>query len=242
MPSVTGAPPKLSKVRNMYTRYAIYYTPASVLPLAQFGAAWLGWDSAAGRAVEHLNAPDVDVARVTQTPRKYGFHGTIKPPFRLLNGLDAEMLETALFEFCANRAQVVLPSLKVQRLGGFLALVPNGSAMELGHLASDLVRDLDYFRAPPRPEELSKRRSQSLSSTQEANLERWGYPYVMDDFRFHMTLTGRLPKDDMTKVETAVSEALKDINVSPFVIEDLTLLGEDQDGRFHQLARAPLGN
>jgi hypothetical protein len=23
-------------------------------------------------------------------------------------------------------------------------------------------------------------------------LDRWGYPYVMEEFRFHMTLTGRL--------------------------------------------------
>jgi hypothetical protein len=24
------------------------------------------------------------------------------------------------------------------------------------------------------------------------NLERWGYPYLFGDFRFHMTLTGKL--------------------------------------------------
>jgi hypothetical protein len=31
-----------------------------------------------------------------------------------------------------------------------------------------------------------------LNQSQVANLDRWGYPYLFADFRFHMTLTGKV--------------------------------------------------
>ena len=48
------------------------------------------------------------------------------------------------------------------------------------------------FARPPGAAELERRRKAGLSAAQEKMLLRWGYPYVLDEFRFHLTLTGRL--------------------------------------------------
>ncbi|MEO0389721.1 MAG: DUF1045 domain-containing protein [Pseudomonadota bacterium] len=214
-----------------YARYAIYYTPPAGTPLAEFGAAWLGWDSASGSEVPHPQLPGFDVAKLTQTPRKYGFHGTVKPPFRLAPGTTADGLAEATAKLCRSLAPVTLDSLTLTQLGRFLALTPTGNANALAALAARTVQELDSFRAAPTEAELAKRRAARLNPAQEAHLTRWGYPYVMDQFRFHLTLTGRLDNP------APVAEALRPLipRLEPYVIASLTLLGEAPDGRFHAL-------
>ena len=178
-----------------YLRYAIYYAPPAGSALARFGAAWLGWDAEAEAEIPHPSMDGLDVRALTATPRKYGFHGTLKPPFRLAGGTGGtgpEALAGAVAEFAARQRGFDGPPLALRRIGRFVALVPSAACPELAALAGDCVRDLDRFRAPPDQSELDRRRRAGLSGRQEANLERWGYPYVMDDFRFHLTLTGAL--------------------------------------------------
>ena len=224
----------------MFSRYAVYYTPAPSSALAQFGARWLGWESGTGQVPPALEAPAVDVPSITETPRKYGFHGTIKPPFRLAQGTNATELKDQLGDVCSTQAAVTLTGLKLQRLGGFLALVPDGPADDLAQLAAHIVQSLDDFRAPPSDAELAKRRARSLTPKQEEYLQLWGYPYVMEEFRFHMTLSGQLTQGDLEAAETALTELLQDVPISPFEVDALTLLGEAEDGRFHQLHRFAL--
>ncbi|WP_299744500.1 DUF1045 domain-containing protein [uncultured Tateyamaria sp.] len=224
----------------MFKRYAIYYTPEPGTPLADFGARWLGWDSADGVGCTHPDVGDLDVAAVTETPRKYGFHGTIKPPFRLAEGQTLDALNTALAVLCADAATVSLDGLELARLGRFLALVPSGDASSLGVLAARAVQELDVFRAPPTEAELAKRRSANLTAEQEAHLVRWGYPYVLDQFRFHLTLAGKLDKPTISQAETALTPALAGLELSPYRIDGLTLLGEDENGLFHQIHRYAL--
>ena len=224
----------------MFSRYAVYYTPAPSSDLAQFGARWLGWDSGTGQVPPALEAPAVDVPSITEMPRKYGFHGTIKPPFRLAPGTNATELKDQLGDVCSTQAAVTLSGLKLQRLGGFLALVPDGPADDLAQLAAHIVQSLDDFRAPPSGAELAKRRARSLTPKQEEYLQLWGYPYVMEEFRFHMTLSGQLTQGDLEAAETALTELLQDVPMSPFEVDALTLLGEAEDGRFHQLHRFAL--
>lgn len=224
----------------MSTRYAIYFTPAPRSALADFGAAWLGWDSATGQEVDHLPAPGLDVASLTKTPRKYGFHGTIKPPFHLAGGTSFAELEAAFRALCASQAPVTLDALVLARLGRFMALVPDGPAAELAGLAEGFVKDLDRFRAPPSEDELARRRAAGLNPLQEANLAQWGYPYVMDQFRFHMTLTGRTEPEVGDEVERRLAPDVTEMQLSPFCIDAMTLLGTDVDGRFHQLHRVAL--
>lgn len=221
----------------MFTRYAVYYTLQSGTPLADFGARWLGWDSAQGIARPHPDMDGLDVAALTATPRKYGFHGTIKPPFRLAEGTTAQDLSDALANLCADAGPVTLAGLQLARLGRFLALVPVGDASGLGALAARCVQELDVFRAAPTATELEKRRANRLNLAQEAHLERWGYPHVLDQFRFHMTLTGRLDDEIGARAETALATLLEALDLAPHQITALTLLGEDGAGRFHQIHR-----
>ena len=224
----------------MYTRYAVYYTPEAGTPLADFGASWLGWDSASGQTQAHPRTSLPSVAEMTATPRKYGFHGTIKPPFRLADGTKADDLHAALSALCATASPVELDALRLARLGRFLALVPEGATSKLERLAARVVTELDHFRAPATAQELSKRRAAQLTPAQDANLERWGYPYVLDAFRFHMTLTGKLDKPTLKQAEMVLEGLLDPLKLTAHRITGLTLLGEDETGLFHQIDRIDL--
>lgn len=228
-----------------FARYAIYYLPEPG-PLASFGAAWLGWDVEAGTEVPHPQVEGLPrpLAEITATPRKYGFHGTVKPPFRLAEGHDAEGLVAAAVKLAARLEPVELDGLELSRLGSFLALTPQGSKAQLsalGALASESVQGLDAFRAPAPQSELDRRRKSGLSARQESYLQQWGYPYVMEDFRFHLTLSGRLSAIDAPAVEEALRPLVTPVMPEPFRIESLCLCGEDAEGRFHLVKRLPLG-
>lgn len=224
-----------------FTRYAIYFTPEPG-PLAEFGAAWLGWDPATGRAVPHLEVSALSdmVSRITETPRRYGLHATIKPPFRLADGQDQDTLRAALATYCAACKPVRLDGLEIARMGRFLALVPMGGTAALDAMAAATVRAFEPFRAPPTEEELARRRAGGLTPEQELRLATWGYPYVMDGFRFHITLTGKLPRAQLDQVRTALAPHLDSIIPAPFPIDGLTLAGEDEQGRFHVIDRHSL--
>lgn len=222
----------------MFQRYAIYFTPAPG-PLADFGAAWLGWDAVTGRAVRHPNISGLPrpVSEITETPRKYGLHATIKPPFRRRPDTDESTLCAALAAFCADQPIIALNGLRVAQLGRFLALRPVGDESKLNTMAADAVRAFDTFRAPLTDPELRKRREGGLTVAQDALLRAWGYPYVMEEFRFHITLTGKLPKAEGRALVDRLQEVLAPVLPKPFIINGLSLMGEDDSGYFHQIAR-----
>ncbi len=223
-----------------YSRFAVYYAPEAG-PLADFAAEWLGWDAARGRHAGPVTLPGLPMAaaEITATPRKYGFHGTIKPPFRLAT--DRSALEGDLAVLCAHLAPVTLDGLALRPLGGFLALVPKGDTTPLAALAAEVVKGLDRHRLPPTAAELARRRAAAqLTPRQEANLAAWGYPYVMEDFRFHLTLSGRLDTADLDQTARALAPVLAPILPRPFRVADLCLFGEDEGGMFHLLNRYAL--
>ncbi len=220
----------------MFKRYAIYFTPEGAL--ANTGAAWLGWDVAEGVPVTHSQVAGMDLATLTQTPRKYGFHGTLKPPFVLRMGTTAEQLREELEAFCGAKRAVTLEGLQVRRLGRFFAIIPVGDVSALKQLAADIVRGFDAFRAAPSEAELERRRAANLTEAQEGYLAAWGYPYVMKEFRFHLTLTGRVQNGDA--IAEAVEAHFAPVLPAPFVIGHLTLAGERSDGMFQEITRVPL--
>jgi len=224
-----------------FQRFAIYYT-APAGPLADFGAAWLGWDVATGLPVQHpiIHGLDDDISALTETPRRYGFHGTIKPPFRLAMGKTLDALQSETKALCDELQPLSLDGLELSKLGRFLALTVKGDAASLGALASKVVMTLDEFRAQPSEAELAKRRRANLSEGQETNLMQWGYPYVLEEFHFHLTLTGRLKENHAVVLRDILRPALTHILPTPFKITDLTLAGEDSTGRFHEISRFPL--
>ncbi len=225
-----------------FTRYAIYFAPPAKADWTFFATSWLGWDMESGTQVAHPPVDGVDVAAVTKVPRKYGLHATMKPPFRLRDGQSFEALQQACETLAANQTSVNLDGLEIARLGRFLALRPIGDVDALNALAAACVTELDRFRAPASEAELARRRASNLTPEQDANLARWGYPYVLDAFRFHITLSGKLDKATLSDAETALHTHLAPFLPKPFQINDLALMGEAEDGRFHLIHRYALSS
>ena len=227
--------------KPQFSRYAIYYTPPNGA-LATFGAQWLGWDIETGCAVPHpaISGLPAPISEMTATPRKYGLHGTIKPPFRLADGTTTDGLKAAFSDLAAQLPAVSLDGLELTRLGGFLALTIRGDQTPLADLAGSVVQGLDAFRARPSEAELERRRKANLSPRQEELLMQWGYPYVMDEFRFHITLTGRLGRKDAETTKAALAPHIATLLPAPFSVGDLTLVGEDENGMFHEIHRYTL--
>ncbi len=177
---------------------------------------------------------------LTERPSRYGFHATLKPPFRPERYTSESDLRAALIDFCTTHRPVQVDALELTRLGGFLALMPKGDTAALEDLAARVVVHFDPFRAPLTEAELARRDSANLSPTQRQNLAQWGYPHVMQDFRFHITLTGRFAQKETEATRIALAPHLKPLLPKPFVLEALTLCGEDKTGRFHAIERRPL--
>jgi putative phosphonate metabolism protein len=223
-----------------FERYAVFAVPRGAFYRA--GADWLGWDSETGRAVPQPDLSNLPASAeaLTATPRRYGFHGTIKPPFRLAEGRDATALATATRAFCATQPPVSVPALAVRRMGRFIALVPAAPCAGIADLAGAAVAALDAFRAPPTEGELARRRTSGLTPRQEVLLTCWGYPFVMEEFRFHITLTGKVPPDTAEVVRDALAAHFAPHLAAPLVVDSLCLMGEDAGGLFHLLHRYAL--
>lgn len=225
-----------------YQRYAVYYAPPPG-KLAEFGAAWLGWDLERGERVAHptIEGLPLPIEEITATPRKYGFHATLKPPFRLAEGRSEDELIDAVSILGTRTFHPVMDlRLELTALGRFLALTAKGNTAQLGGLAAMCVETLDGFRAPATEAELTKRRASGLSEAQDRLLVEWGYPYVFDQFRFHMTLSGKMPKGQLPAIKAALDVALEGVVPDPFTLDTISLVGEDADGRFHLIHRHTL--
>lgn len=216
-----------------FLRYAVYYTPTG--PWADKASAWLGWDLFSGRKVPQPDIGLPDSADITEAPRKYGLHATIKPPFRLAGDRSVDELSDAIAKLCDGLAPVLMDKLEINALGRFMALLPKGDTQALNALASQSVMQLDPFRAPLNEAELARRRQRPLNAAQEKNLSEWGYPFVLDQFRFHITLSGRLEQPKLTQTKEALEGYLGPDLPEPFRIETLTLAGEAEDGMFHAI-------
>lgn len=222
---------------DSFSRYAVFYAPPKGSDFAIAGARWLGWDVATGQDVAHPEL-GLNLAQITQTPRKYGLHGTLKPPMRLAT--DTHSFLDAVEAFAGTRPPVALGPLRLRVLGAFLAIVPEQQSDAFAALAADVVRDLDPFRAAPSEDELARRRAAGLTARQDALLAQWGYPYVMDEFRFHVTLTGKVDNAVMRDVFRAADAWFRPVLSQDHVLSDLAVFGEDAHGRFHLVKRLGL--
>lgn len=222
-------------------RYAVYFAPRPG-DFATRAAEWLGWDVATGKSVVQPELPGLPgpAADLTKDPRKYGFHGTIRAPFRLAPGISPADLETAVSELSETLPRVECAGLRLEKIHGFLALTPIGCEAALLELGARVVETTNPLRATLTPEEIAKRRPERLTARQRQLLETWGYPGVMEEFRFHLTLTSRLPDDLAATVFSVLDSHFAPVLPKPFLIEDLCLFGEDDEGRFHLLNRYAL--
>lgn len=207
-------------------RYAIYFTPPADDPLTQTAGRWLGRDAFSGTAHDdHAVFSDV-----TAEPRRYGFHATLKAPFELSEKRSEADLAKAFADFAATRHAFDIPKLVVGSLGPFFALVPHGVHQPLQDFAADIVDYFDPFRAPLSDSDIARRRPQHLSDSQRHNLSLWGYPHVMDDFRFHMTLTGPVEYDASATMRDKLENEFAEFIDRPLTISGLALFVEEQRG------------
>jgi putative phosphonate metabolism protein len=219
-------------------RYAVYYAPRAG-EFATRAAEWLGWSAETGQPMPQPQLAGIaEVAAVTQDARRYGFHGTLRAPFRLAEGVTALHLMEALAMLAGRMAPVVCEGLRLENMHGFMALTPEGCEAALLALGAAVVEATDPLRAPLTKAEVARRRPETLSARQRALFDRWGYPFVMEEFRFHLTLTDRLA--DPAAVGAVLAAHFAPVLPRPFVIEDLCLFGEDGSGRFHLLHRHAL--
>ena len=219
-----------------FSRYAIYYIPD--LPLFQIGSDWLGWNSLTGQETT-LTA---NHHRITDRPRKYGFHATMKPPFSLASNSTQGELQDAFQAFCATVSPATGGTLKISRLGRFLAMTQDVQSNDVTDLAASTVSHFGKFRAPLSDNDIQKRRQRRLTPEQDALMLRWGYPYVMQEFKFHMTLTGPLQNDEIVSIEQLANTRFQEFIGQSLNIALLALLGEDRDsGRFHVIEKLSLG-
>src|SRR4051794_28365812 len=185
-------------------RVAIYYAPQPDDPLTALLNAWLGRDVVTGAPVRQPDIPNI--AEATAEPRRYGFHATLKPPMRLAEEHTWQDLVRAVRALAADIPPFDLPRLSVQDVQGFLALRETVPCPPLQALCDACVAKLDAFRAPPTEAELMRRRQARLSPAHDAMLQRWGYPYVFNEWFFHMTLTRRLAPEEKALFMPAAEE------------------------------------
>ena len=99
----------------------------------------------------------------------------------------------------------------------------------------------DQFRRPAEASELARRRSAGLSERQDALLVRFGYPYVLDEFRFHMTLTERLEPRVSAGLKPWLQQHFAAALQAPAMVADLCLFVQERpDVQFRILQRFPL--
>jgi putative phosphonate metabolism protein len=218
-------------------RYALYFAPPPG-PLAETASSWLGRDAESG---SERAPPDPELGALTVKARRYGFHATLKAPFRLAEGLSEDDLCAAVEVFAAGQRPFCIPGLCVAVLDGFLALVPDGDAESLNAFASKVVTRFERFRAPLTESERARRQPERLTERQRVLLEEYGYPYVLDEFRFHMTLTDRLTETQAARLRPLAETLFAPVLPRPFPLGRLAVFGEDADGLFHQVHCARLG-
>lgn len=221
----------------------MYAAPRGSSAFGRLASGWLGRDIDGGtEPADRPSVEGIDIDEVTEDARRYGFHATLKPPFRLADGIDPATVDDHVAALASRMDVVAIPSLIVDELAGFVAFRPEEVAPGLVELAAACVSELDDLRRPPDDLEVARRRKSGLSPTQDRYLAEWGYPYVFDEFRFHMTLSRRLGDEERRSVLAAARDWFAEVDGAPWVVDELCIVEELSPGEpFLVVARHPLG-
>jgi hypothetical protein len=208
-------------------RVAVYYAPAPDDPLAAAAASWFG---ASERQA------------ITADARRYGFHATLKPPFRLRDGMTWGDVLAAAGDLARGIPPFPLPRLAIADPHGFLALRETVPSPELQALADGAIAELDHLRAPPTDAEVARRRPERLAATERRMLERWGYPYCFATWFFHMTLSQRLDTAGHARWRKHAESHFAAALAAPRVVDAIAIFVErEPDTAFAEAVRIPLG-
>lgn len=227
-------------------RYAVYYAPANDDPIWALGSEWLGRDAYGGgvvprRAIAAFSNREID--ELTASPRRYGFHATMKAPFELSD----VQTEGALLDFADTFAADQSPfevALTPQALGKFLALRLVDSSEAMTALHTDCVKAFDAFRAPLSEADIARRRRSNLTPEQDARMLEWGYPYIFDQFRWHMTLSNKIEDDDLrARLLAVLQDLFAEACRAPHEVNGVAVYKQDdRDAPFVILKRVHFSN
>lgn len=209
----------------MTTRYALYFLPEPDSALRRLERNWLS----------------ALPAGLTAEARVYGFHATMKAPFRLAEGCDEAQLRAACAAFAARTAAIVEPPPVLAILDDFFALRPSRPSTAIQELGAACVRDFDRFRAPLNQDEKAKRLKAPLSPRHRHYLETWGYPYVFEEYRFHMTLTCRVETMAQLEITELLRPLVAEACAENLEIRSLCLVSQRPGGDFTLVERFALG-
>ncbi|MDR2349246.1 MAG: DUF1045 domain-containing protein [Deltaproteobacteria bacterium] len=220
----------------MRNRLAVYFVPEDDSPLGIFGGRLLGRLPRAGTPVERASFPGPrgrGFERSAEKAGRYGFHATLVAPF--VPRVSEKTVANALKEFSKTRETIRMPGLAPKIMPGrFAALVPGDAVPEsLGKLEKALVETMDEFRDKSVP---PKDRG-PLTERQKILMKKWGYPRVLGEFRFHLTLAGDVDENFFRLVGELMTPAV----LEPFAIDSLSLSREDPDGIFRLVGSFRLG-
>ncbi len=214
-------------------RYAIYHTPDLDDPLSVAASNWLGRDAFGGPATIPELPSGWTVERHTELvreARRYGFHATLKAPFTLAGNATEQELNDAFAELKPATGPIVIPSLVLRQIDGFFALVPEQPSDALNEFAGLIVREFDRFRAPLTQSDIERRNPEKLTESQRRQLERWGYPYVFEEFFFHMTLTGRVYGKESGEVRSLLEKHFSAFLGKPHTVSNIAIFVEPAPG------------
>lgn len=228
----------------MAHRYAIYYAPRPQTSLAAFGAATLGYDADQRREVPFLAGLESAIANwrsLVAEPARYGFHATLKAPFELTAGASEATLLAHAEELARTAAPCPLGRLRVTPLTRFVALMPTAVSQCLQRLESHIVKGFEPLRAPLSAADRARRLETPLTDRQIRYLDGWGYPFVLEEFRFHMTLAGPVPQAQIVEVAERLTPLYEPYDETVRIDEIALFRQTSRDTRFHVMARFALG-
>jgi putative phosphonate metabolism protein len=214
-------------------RYALYFTPPKDDLLTGLAGRWLGRDAFTGETFPAMAAGDIaadEQFEITAEPRRYAFHATLKAPFELAASVTEADLMAVAEDFAARTPAFTIPELVLGQLGRFFALIPGSTHQPLQDFAANVVKSFEPFRAALSETDIARRKPEGLSEAQRGNLLRWGYPYVMDEFRFHMTLTGQVAPERQAAVHAVLREIFAAHTGRPLAIAGLAIFVEEARG------------
>ena len=232
-------------MEESFKRYAIYYAPIENCGLDVFGKCLLGWDPYKGEEITNSYPPKLPnlqkFSRFVLTPKQYGFHGTIKAPFRLKDGYTYNDLENKVCEISKQIHSFYIDKLIIKKLGNFIALIPTNN-LKVNDVSNKFVEGLDYLRDELSENEIKKRNPIKLTSRQKKMLFKWGYPYVFNEFKFHLTLTSKLNIEEIDDVFKSLQNILTQFNLIKINFNSVCIFGQKSDEKFYFIKRFKFNN
>jgi len=233
-----------------YKRVAIYFLPKKNSSLENFGKNLLGRDINKKKKISLTRRQKYFINRgftyfdelkdYCEQPAKYGFHATLKAPFRLKRNVKTKNFYDVISHIAAQHSRFKIKGLKIAYSKKFTFITSRKPNKLLINLENDLVKHLDTFRAELNKTEIKKRIPDSLTFKQNKYLKEWGYPFVFDQFKFHMTLMNQNNNKLSNKQKLELEKLIYKISNNVIEFNEISLLGENKNGHFEEIKRFKL--